>query len=177
MKQLLWNKGQKQVWNHQRKTCSFTKGQYVTWYPKEIKIRSSKFKLLWMGPYIVLRVLGNNMVLLRSMDEEEFLLINAHKLKPCIVRKEQQGEKPTIQEDTTRGDYLINLTVHPVEDHLIGVILLSYFRPPNEPQPDRLLFDQKFVSLYPSDERLLLQGEPGEVVTKVTYYSNEGLSL
>jgi hypothetical protein len=111
------------------------------------------------------------------MDEEEFLLINAHKLKPYIVRKEQQGEKPTIQEDITRGDYLINLTVHPVEDHLIGVILLSYFRPPNEPQPDRLLFDQKFVSLYPSDERLLLQGEPGEVVTKVTYYSNEGLSL
>jgi hypothetical protein len=117
------------------------------------------------------------MVLLKSMDEEEFLLINAHKLKPYIVREEEHGEKPTIQEDTMGHDYPINLTTHLVEDHFIGVVLVNYFMPPSAHQPNRLLFNQKFVRLYPSAERFLLQGELGEVTTKMTYCNNQGPSL
>ncbi len=60
----------------------------MMWYPKDVKIKSSKFKLLWKAPYIVRRVLGNNTVLLGSLDEEEFLLVNAHKLKPYLIQKE-----------------------------------------------------------------------------------------
>jgi hypothetical protein len=55
------------------------------WYLKEVKISLGKFKLLWKGPYIVRKVLGINMVLLGNMDEEELLLINAHKFKHYFV--------------------------------------------------------------------------------------------
>jgi hypothetical protein len=55
------------------------------WYLKEVKIRPGKFKLLWKGLYVVQKVLGINMVLLGNMDEEELLLINAHKLKHYLV--------------------------------------------------------------------------------------------
>jgi hypothetical protein len=57
-------------------------------YLKEVKIRLGKFKLLWKGLYIVQRVLGNNIILLGSLDEEEFFLVNAQKLKPYLIREE-----------------------------------------------------------------------------------------
>jgi hypothetical protein len=54
------------------------------------------------------------MVLLRSLDEEEFLLVNAHKLKPYLVQEEQHSEEPTTQEDTRAGDCQVNQTVTPI---------------------------------------------------------------
>jgi len=57
----------------------------MVWYLKGLKIRPKIFKLLWKGPYVVRRLLKNNTVLLRSLDEEEFLLVNAHELKPYFV--------------------------------------------------------------------------------------------
>jgi hypothetical protein len=74
------------------------KGQYVVWYPKGLKIRPKIFKLLWKGPYVVRRLLKNNTVLLRSLDEEEFLLVNAHKLEPYFVRKSDMGKSQQFQE-------------------------------------------------------------------------------
>ncbi len=85
------NQGQRQMWNRQRKTRSFIEDQCVMWYPKEVKIRPCKFKLLWKGPYIVWNVLSNNIILLGNLDEEELFLINVHKLKPYLVWGKLQG--------------------------------------------------------------------------------------
>jgi hypothetical protein len=118
------------------------------WYLKEVKIRPSKFKLLRKGPYIVRKVLRNNMVLLGNMDEE-FLLLNAHKLKPYLVSKEQHGEVLTTQEDNKGSNYQVNWIAHFNKDHFskvviyfIGAIMVSYISPPSAPQPNRPLPNQ-----------------------------------
>jgi hypothetical protein len=54
------------------------------------------------------------MVLLRSLDEEELLLVNAHKLKPYLVQEERHNEEPTTQKDTRGGDCQVNQTVSPI---------------------------------------------------------------
>jgi hypothetical protein len=38
------------------KTKSFEEGELILWLPKVTKIKGSKFKLLWEGPYKVQKV-------------------------------------------------------------------------------------------------------------------------
>jgi hypothetical protein len=109
-------------------------------------------------------VLGDNIVLLKSLDEEEFFLVNAQKLKPYLIREEYDGEELTTQEGTRRGDCQVNLIAHPnrgpssrVVTYFIGAILVSYFRPPSVSWLNKLLPNQELVSPYPSDEGLLLE--------------------
>ncbi len=64
--------------------------------------------MFWKGPHIVQRVLRNNIVFLKSMDEEEFLLVNAHKFKPYLVQEDRQSEEPITQEDIRGGDCQVN---------------------------------------------------------------------
>jgi hypothetical protein len=85
------------------------------------------------------------MVLLGNMDEEELLLINAHKFKHYFVWEEQHGKEPTIQEDIRGSDYQINSIAHPnrrpfsqVATYFVGAILLSYFKPLSEIRFNRL---------------------------------------
>jgi hypothetical protein len=42
------------------------------------------------------------------MDEEEFLLVNAHKFKPYLVQEDRQSEEPITQEDIRGGDCQVN---------------------------------------------------------------------
>lgn len=42
----------------------------MVWYLKGVKIKPKIIKLPWKGPYVVRRLLRNNTVLLRSLDEE-----------------------------------------------------------------------------------------------------------
>jgi len=109
-------------------------------------------------------VLGDNIVLLKSLDEEEFFLVNAQKLKPYLIREEYNGEELTTQEGTRRSDCQVNLIAHPnrgpssrVVTYFIGAILVSYFRPPSVSWLNKLLPNQELVSPYPSDEGLLLE--------------------
>lgn len=75
------------VWhdNH-RKTKQFQEGQQVLWYHEDVKIRPKKFKLMWKGPYVVRKVLGNNIVMLGNLDDEELYKVNAHKLKHYVTK-------------------------------------------------------------------------------------------
>lgn len=109
-------------------------------------------------------MLGDNIVLLKSLDEEEFFLVNTQKLKPYLIREEYNGEELTTQEGTRRSDCQVNLIAHPnrgpssrVVTYFIGAILVSYFRPPSVSWLNKLLPNQELVSPYPSDEGLLLE--------------------
>jgi hypothetical protein len=78
---------QRMIWhdNH-RKTKQFQEGQQVLWYHEDVKIRPKKFKLMWKGPYVVRKVLGNNIVMLGNLDDEELYKVNAHKLKHYVTK-------------------------------------------------------------------------------------------
>jgi hypothetical protein len=92
-------------------------------------------------------VLGDNIILLKNLDEEEFFLVNAQKLKPYLIREEYDGEELTTQEGTRRGDCQVNLIASDpnrgpssrVATYFIGAILVSYFRPPSVSWLNKLL--------------------------------------
>jgi hypothetical protein len=50
--------------------------------------------------------------LLKSLDEEELLLVNAHKLKPYLVKEKRHSEEPTTQEDIRGGNCQVNRTIN-----------------------------------------------------------------
>jgi len=90
------------------------------WYPKEVKIRPCKFILLWKGPYILWNVLSNSIILLGSLDEEEFFLINVHKLKPYLVWGKLQGEKLTTHDNHNGGNNQEHSIIHQNGDPTTG---------------------------------------------------------
>jgi len=45
-----------------------------------------KFKLTWKGLYVVKKVLGNNIVMLGNLDDDDFHKVNAHNLKHHVTR-------------------------------------------------------------------------------------------
>jgi hypothetical protein len=48
--------------------------------PKSIKIKGSKFKLPWKGPYKILKAFNNNTIKLTALGDDEVERININKL-------------------------------------------------------------------------------------------------
>ncbi len=69
----------------------FEQGELILWLPKVTKIKGSKFKLSWEGPYKVQKVYNSNMMELNILSNNDVQRVNINKLK-----KYHHGEPPII---------------------------------------------------------------------------------
>ncbi|KAL2610725.1 hypothetical protein R1flu_029298 [Riccia fluitans] len=64
--------------------CSITSADLVLWYKGPVPARSGgKFRNRWFGPYVVSRVMPNNVVALETLDGEPLgKPVNVNRVKP-----------------------------------------------------------------------------------------------